>query len=120
MVALATDAVDAIYRQAQTSGVEIEARVASALTLLERLTEPHSVAMLSRLLALLEQMPGGLAMVVDIVDAAARQAAAGVDLEAMLATMEGKDLMASYDGYTSCPLVTGYGSLSLAEFDYDK
>jgi sulfide:quinone oxidoreductase len=25
-----------------------------------------------------------------------------------------------YDGYTSCPLVTGYGSLILAEFDYDK
>ena len=25
-----------------------------------------------------------------------------------------------YDGYTSCPLVTGYGSLVLAEFDYDK
>jgi sulfide:quinone oxidoreductase len=27
---------------------------------------------------------------------------------------------ASYDGYTSCPLVTGYGKLILAEFDYDK
>ncbi len=26
---------------------------------------------------------------------------------------------AIYDGYTSCPLVTGYGSLVLAEFDYD-
>ncbi|HLL79042.1 MAG TPA: FAD/NAD(P)-binding oxidoreductase [Ktedonobacteraceae bacterium] len=26
---------------------------------------------------------------------------------------------ASYDGYTSCPLVTGYGKLVLAEFDYD-
>ncbi len=26
---------------------------------------------------------------------------------------------ASYDGYTSCPLVTGYGRLILAEFDYD-
>jgi sulfide:quinone oxidoreductase len=25
-----------------------------------------------------------------------------------------------YDGYTSCPLVTGYGRLVLAEFDYDK
>lgn len=27
---------------------------------------------------------------------------------------------AQYDGYTSCPLVTGYGKLVLAEFDYDK
>ena len=25
-----------------------------------------------------------------------------------------------YNGYTSCPLVTGYGRLILAEFDYDK
>ena len=25
-----------------------------------------------------------------------------------------------YNGYTSCPLVTGYGKLVLAEFDYDK
>lgn len=25
-----------------------------------------------------------------------------------------------YSGYTSCPLVTGYGKLVLAEFDYDK
>ena len=27
--------------------------------------------------------------------------------------------MKTYDGYTSCPLVTGYGKLILAEFDYD-
>ena len=26
---------------------------------------------------------------------------------------------ARYDGYTSCPVVTGYGKLILAEFDYD-
>ncbi|QDT43002.1 Sulfide dehydrogenase [flavocytochrome c] flavoprotein chain precursor [Gimesia alba] len=32
----------------------------------------------------------------------------------------GKPLTAKYDGYTSCPLVTGYGKLVLAEFDYDK
>jgi hypothetical protein len=25
----------------------------------------------------------------------------------------------AYDGYTSCPLVTGYSSCILAEFDYD-
>ncbi|KAK3928648.1 Sulfide:quinone oxidoreductase, mitochondrial [Frankliniella fusca] len=34
--------------------------------------------------------------------------------------LEGKPLQAKYSGYTSCPLVTGYGSLILAEFDYDK
>jgi sulfide:quinone oxidoreductase len=31
----------------------------------------------------------------------------------------GKRLEASYDGYASCPLVTGYGRLVLAEFGYD-
>lgn len=34
--------------------------------------------------------------------------------------IEGKPLTKEYDGYTSCPLVTGYGSLILAEFDYNK
>eukprot|EP00913_Durusdinium_trenchii_P028496 g26724.t1 len=36
------------------------------------------------------------------------------------AAMSGKPLAAHYNGYTSCPVVTGYGSLILAEFDYDK
>lgn len=34
--------------------------------------------------------------------------------------MKGEPLQAKYTGYTSCPLVTGYSSLILAEFDYDK
>ncbi|MCA9067598.1 MAG: NAD(P)/FAD-dependent oxidoreductase, partial [Planctomycetaceae bacterium] len=38
----------------------------------------------------------------------------------LLAHMQGHPLAASYDGYTSCPVVTGYDSLILAEFDYDK
>jgi sulfide:quinone oxidoreductase len=37
----------------------------------------------------------------------------------LIAAMQGKPLEAKYDGYTSCPLVTGYGSLVMAEFDYD-
>jgi sulfide:quinone oxidoreductase len=37
----------------------------------------------------------------------------------LLAKMNGQQMTESYDGYTSCPLVTGYGSLILAEFDYD-
>ncbi len=32
----------------------------------------------------------------------------------------GRPLTARYDGYTSCPVVTGYGRMVLAEFDYDK
>jgi sulfide:quinone oxidoreductase len=37
-----------------------------------------------------------------------------------MALINGRQMMSSYDGYTSCPLVTGYGRLVLAEFDYDK
>jgi sulfide:quinone oxidoreductase len=34
--------------------------------------------------------------------------------------LQGKPLMAKYNGYTSCPLVTAYGKLVLAEFDYNN
>jgi len=38
----------------------------------------------------------------------------------LLAAIEGQTLGAAYDGYTSCPVVTGIGKLVLAEFDYNK
>jgi len=38
----------------------------------------------------------------------------------LMSALEGKPLTGSYNGYTSCPLVTGYGKLVLAEFDYDN
>lgn len=38
----------------------------------------------------------------------------------LLAAIAGRPLIAAYDGYTSCPLVTGIGKLVLAEFDYKK
>jgi sulfide:quinone oxidoreductase len=34
--------------------------------------------------------------------------------------MQGRPMAAVYDGYSSCPIITGYGSLVLAEFDYDN
>lgn len=37
----------------------------------------------------------------------------------LLAAIDGRPLTARYNGYTSCPIVTGYGKLVLAEFDYD-
>lgn len=40
-------------------------------------------------------------------------------VENLIATMREQPLTGFYDGYTSCPIVTGYGSLILAEFDYD-
>ena len=37
----------------------------------------------------------------------------------LISVIQGKPLVAKYDGYTSCPLVTGYGKLVLAEFNYE-
>ena len=44
---------------------------------------------------------------------------APVLVENLLAHRRGQAGTARYDGYASCPLVTGYGKLILAEFDYD-
>lgn len=44
---------------------------------------------------------------------------APVLVENLLAFRAGRALTGSYDGYASCPLVTGFGKLILAEFDYD-
>ena len=40
--------------------------------------------------------------------------------ENILCLVDQKPMSGNYNGYTSCPLVTGYNSLILAEFDYDK
>jgi sulfide:quinone oxidoreductase len=37
----------------------------------------------------------------------------------MLAYNAGEKMPKKYNGYTSCPLITGYGTLILAEFDYN-
>jgi len=37
----------------------------------------------------------------------------------VLSVLKNQPLSAKYNGYTSCPLVTGYGKLVLAEFDYE-
>jgi sulfide:quinone oxidoreductase len=43
---------------------------------------------------------------------------APVLVEQLLAHRAGKQGTKSYEGYSSCPLVTGYGKLVLAEFEY--
>ncbi len=45
---------------------------------------------------------------------------APVVAENLVSAMQGDVLGAQYDGYTSCPLVTGYNRLVMAEFDYNK
>ncbi|KAJ9247941.1 hypothetical protein DTO195F2_8980 [Paecilomyces variotii] len=50
--------------------------------------------------------------------AAAITSEAPVLVRNLLQTMEGKEPDAAYDGYTSCPLLTEYGKVLLAEFKY--
>lgn len=38
----------------------------------------------------------------------------------LLSAVKNEPMTASYTGYTSCPLLTGYGKLVLAEFDYNN
>lgn len=51
--------------------------------------------------------------------AAAVAAQSNVVLKNMINVINGKCIEEKYDGYTSCPLVTGYNKCILAEFDYD-
>ncbi len=61
----------------------------------------------------------------DASSAPTSKTAAGVRKQApvlvanLLSHLRGEPLTARYDGYTSCPLTTGYGKLILAECDYD-
>lgn len=50
---------------------------------------------------------------------AAARKQAPVVVENLLAAMNGTPLTASYNGYTSCPIVTARGKVVMAEFDYD-
>lgn len=45
---------------------------------------------------------------------------APVVAENLVSEMLKQPLTSTYDGYTSCPLVTGYNSLVMAEFDYNQ
>ncbi|XP_018579978.1 sulfide:quinone oxidoreductase, mitochondrial [Anoplophora glabripennis] len=51
--------------------------------------------------------------------AAAAAAQSEVVYKNMLSVMKNKPIHEMYDGYASCPLVTGYNKCILAEFDYD-
>lgn len=51
--------------------------------------------------------------------AAAAAVQSQVVFKNLSAVMEGGEPVRNYDGYASCPLVTGYNSCILAEFDYN-
>jgi sulfide:quinone oxidoreductase len=52
--------------------------------------------------------------------AAAVRGQAPVLVANLLAQLQGRPLEARYDGYSCCPLITGYGKVIMAEFNYDQ
>lgn len=52
--------------------------------------------------------------------AAAVRGEAPILVANLLATMQQKSLQGTYNGYTCCPLITGYNNTVMAEFDYDN
>jgi sulfide:quinone oxidoreductase len=38
----------------------------------------------------------------------------------LLDVLQGQKATSDYNGYSSCPIITGYGKLVLAEFDYNN
>ena len=50
---------------------------------------------------------------------AAVHAQAPILVDNLVAALDGNPPAGQYDGYTSCPVVTGYGKLIMAEFDYE-
>lgn len=82
--AMVTDMADDAYRTAEEAGVDLDERLQLALQLVERLTAPRTVDVLSRLtermdevdqlLDLADQAPGFIAMLTDMVDDAYRMA----------------------------------------------
>lgn len=84
LVAMAGDMADETYRNAQSNGIQIEERLTAALQIAGRLTEPQMVDQLNGLLDTAQQLPGLIAMTVDMVDEGYQGAADnGLDIAAL-------------------------------------
>ncbi len=89
MIAMTTDMVDEVMAQTTRNGIDLQERLQLTLQLVERLTAPQTMKVVSKLLdnigtleAVLEQAPGMVGMAVDLADELYSNALQqGVDLE---------------------------------------
>ncbi|MBK8257173.1 MAG: DUF1641 domain-containing protein [Polyangiaceae bacterium] len=97
-LATAVDTMDDLARRAQDRGIDIDARMAGVVRLVERLTDPRTERALERMLAaapllekvvdLAESAPGLVAAAMDTADSLVERAGlAGIDVEDRLRTM---------------------------------
>lgn len=90
VVASAVDTLDDAAAALQERGVDIDARLAASLHLLERLSQPEVMKSLEAALDLTEKLPGTVAMAADTMDDVADGLRArGVDLDDRLTTLLG-------------------------------
>lgn len=74
LISMVTDTIDDAYMTSLAYGVDPDARMRAALEMAEKLTAPDMLAKLDRLIELANNGPGIMAMVVDTIDDAYRQA----------------------------------------------
>jgi uncharacterized protein YjgD (DUF1641 family) len=95
LLAAATDVFDSLCKQASEQGIDLEARAAELLTLLEKLTSPESTAALGQLIErlpqlanasqMLDELPKLVAIAIDVFDEWANELKEdGIDLEQSL------------------------------------
>jgi uncharacterized protein YjgD (DUF1641 family)/post-segregation antitoxin (ccd killing protein) len=87
MTSMAIDSIDGIVRDARDRGVDVPARLESALQLADRLTAPDTIDKLNQAFDLVERLPGMTSMAIDSVDGIVSDARArGVDIPERLGT----------------------------------
>jgi uncharacterized protein YjgD (DUF1641 family) len=87
VVAVAVDTWDQHAAGLQARGVDLDERAKSALQLLERITEPSAVKLLTSLIELAEQAPNALAVLVDTFDERVGALDDRLDMSARAATL---------------------------------
>lgn len=87
LMAMQADVLDEAYRKADAQGISIDQRLGTALQMAEKLTQPQVAESLDKLIQFSEQMPGMIAMTVDMVDEGMKKAvASGFDPQSLVQT----------------------------------
>lgn len=121
MVAMIGDMADETYRQADARGVSIDQRLGVALKMAEQLTAPEMAEKLENALQLANQMPGIVAMMVDMVDEGVKTALDNGFNPETLARVAGSANTALNQAYAEPPAkVKGIFSLLRALKDPDR
>ena len=113
-VATFTDVLDETMARAASEGMEIERLVESSKNAILKLAQLATAREVQALLDSGMLDPAALSTLGMTARAVADASMQPAPRMGMLGALRGQ-----YDGYASCPLVTGYGKVILAEFGYD-